>query len=325
MGQRKRSDASSPGALQLPIRLFDRVRAAFALPDMPVIVADDIQRQIDLQPDRGPAWNPPVEDYGLCPPPFGRFFVEAAVRREAGWLEIAPGRREYLPAALTHRGVAVYEVTEANRARVIPPDMFAARPAETRWTLAMYGYHWISYTGLLQTFPGPMYAHIAADGRVLDESGTGSFRALSYPSGIVVGPPDITEPLHVDARLLPSEMLANFAPFALKAIGAMHRRCAVDRVEPTRQDRRRAARKERLQLHSYYVLRVKPTAPGESFRAVGAPQKVEPRAHLVRGHFRYYTEERPLFGRVVGAVFVPEHERGAGTYGTIRKDYEPTE
>jgi hypothetical protein len=77
-------------------------------------------------------------------------------------------------------------------------------------------------------------------------------------------------------------------------------------------------------LHDYYVLRVAPITPqrADEFRQIGSPAQVGSRDHVVRGHFRIYTEARPLFGKYVRTVWVAEHRRGDDSYGTIRKDYE---
>ena len=66
-------------------RLFDYVRLVdLSLPDMPVIVADDIARQIDELP--GDPFDPDhsftAESYGCVAPPFDKFFVEARTEVE---------------------------------------------------------------------------------------------------------------------------------------------------------------------------------------------------------------------------------------------------
>lgn len=45
------------------------------------------------------------------------------------------------------------------------------------------------------------------------------------------------------------------------------------------------------------------------------------RLHLVRGHFKRYTEEKPLFGKFVGTVWIPTHMRGNIRNGVIEKEY----
>jgi hypothetical protein len=44
--------------------------------------------------------------------------------------------------------------------------------------------------------------------------------------------------------------------------------------------------------------------------------------HLVRGHFKTYTEEHALFGRIVGSFYWPPHLRGSLDAGVIGKHYE---
>lgn len=45
------------------------------------------------------------------------------------------------------------------------------------------------------------------------------------------------------------------------------------------------------------------------------------RLHLCRGHFKTYTEENPLFGRIVGRIWWQPHIRGNKDQGLILKDY----
>jgi hypothetical protein len=46
--------------------------------------------------------------------------------------------------------------------------------------------------------------------------------------------------------------------------------------------------------------------------------------HTVRGQFRTYTADRPLFGRHAGRFFVPAHARGSRDVGQVKKDYAVT-
>jgi hypothetical protein len=51
------------------------------------------------------------------------------------------------------------------------------------------------------------------------------------------------------------------------------------------------------------------------------------RGHLIRGHIRTYTKEKPLFGKVVGSFFVEgywknSHHRGNMEEGMVIKDYK---
>jgi hypothetical protein len=43
--------------------------------------------------------------------------------------------------------------------------------------------------------------------------------------------------------------------------------------------------------------------------------------HICRGHFATYTEDAPLFGRVTGTFWKPQHVRGNAKSGAVVKDY----
>jgi hypothetical protein len=44
--------------------------------------------------------------------------------------------------------------------------------------------------------------------------------------------------------------------------------------------------------------------------------------HICRGHFATYTQEAPLFGRVVGTFWKPMHLKGNKKEGIVIKDYK---
>jgi hypothetical protein len=70
----------------------------------------------------------------------------------------------------------------------------------------------------------------------------------------------------------------------------------------------------------YHVLDIKPLVrqvrakPGEGSEQLRA-------LHICRGHFRTYTEQRKLFGKVSGTFWVEEHARGSADEGIVVKDY----
>lgn len=43
--------------------------------------------------------------------------------------------------------------------------------------------------------------------------------------------------------------------------------------------------------------------------------------HITRGHFKHYSAEKPLFGRVTGTVWCPSHTRGNREKGEVKKRY----
>lgn len=44
-------------------------------------------------------------------------------------------------------------------------------------------------------------------------------------------------------------------------------------------------------------------------------------AHHVRGHFKTYTDEAPLFGKLTGTYWVSPHMRGDHAHGTVLQEY----
>lgn len=157
---------------------------------------------------------------------------------------------------------------------------------------------------------GHIFAHLNEQGHILDEMSR------------------VHTTLH-DSTALTLALLrtgVTFLPFALKAISALHQNTVVEHVTPTRQRRRHHKRKHGRDLADYYLLKVR------KVRSVRATQNIDQvgqpvhssrrrREHIVRGHFRYYSPEAPLFGRYSGMVWIPAHTRGESTLGQIRKDY----
>lgn len=44
-------------------------------------------------------------------------------------------------------------------------------------------------------------------------------------------------------------------------------------------------------------------------------------SHVVRGHFKTFTSDAPLFGKLVGTYWIPAHSRGNAKNGFVGKDY----
>lgn len=110
----------------------------------------------------------------------------------------------------------------------------------------------------------------------------------------------------------------------LHALGLLHCKNieAVDApVVGTRQQIRKLRRARDPDLQ-FKVLRVKPPrgkrSQGETRQVVAGEQPM----HLVRGHYKHYTPENPLFGKIVGTWWWGSHVRGNPREGIVVKDYE---
>ncbi len=96
-------------------------------------------------------------------------------------------------------------------------------------------------------------------------------------------------------------------------------------IEIKRQDvpeklNRRRVKRGKKPLFSYYTLLLKPV--GKKVERSIDLGLWENRLHLVRGHSKIYTAERPLFGKLVGRYWWSPMVRGHKERGIIHKDYE---
>lgn len=90
-------------------------------------------------------------------------------------------------------------------------------------------------------------------------------------------------------------------------------------VAPEKLNKKRR-RLNKLEFFNYYVLNVVvPSGGGRS------SEKTEPlshnRVHFCRGHFKEYTQENPLFGKLTGLYWWQPHVRGQSKKGIVLKDY----
>lgn len=271
------------------MRLIDRVRMEFGdIPDdLPVIVADPVAQQIDLLP--GDTWSesPPAEAYGCVAPPFKRFFVEAETTVNLAELGS-------IGTQIIQRGMLAEVEDSENGWRYVFMPFIWYQPAQGSPAVGTH------------TVNGRIYLNIDKAGNILDD--------LEAVKTAVFDRSELTSNK--------MRSYVSFLPFVLKALSVLHQRTVVEHVTHTRQQRRQHQRRHKAELADYYLLTVKPSPQLESMADVAQPvAPTSRREHIVRGHFRYYTEERPLFGRYSGMVWIAEHHRGDPDAGSIQKDY----
>jgi hypothetical protein len=81
---------------------------------------------------------------------------------------------------------------------------------------------------------------------------------------------------------------------------------------------KKRARKGKPPLFTYHTLAIKPSVKREGKE----PQDLwHNRIHLCRGHFKTYTEDAPLLGRLTGRYWWQPHVRGKNKDGIVMKDY----
>lgn len=94
-------------------------------------------------------------------------------------------------------------------------------------------------------------------------------------------------------------------------------------VEPDKKEQKRRKMAGQQPLFTYKILKI---APGRG-RTKGGGEDKEPtgahhRVHLCRGHFKEYSEERPLLGKISGRWWWQPRLRGRNRDGIIIKGYE---
>lgn len=92
-------------------------------------------------------------------------------------------------------------------------------------------------------------------------------------------------------------------------------------IYPSKLVNKKRAKNKKLPLFSYKVLNIK--LPGSQVRGsntVAAQTEIN-RLHFCRGHFKRFTEKRPLLGRAVGLYWWNPQIRGNKKRGAVLKDY----
>lgn len=80
-------------------------------------------------------------------------------------------------------------------------------------------------------------------------------------------------------------------------------------------------KKKKKPTESFYTLKINPNLTRTKY-VNSEPTGIKKRFHICRGHFKTYTKEKPLFGKIHGRFWIPSHTRGEIEEGLIEKDYE---
>lgn len=139
----------------------------------------------------------------------------------------------------------------------------------------------------------------------------GGFRLMNYDGELQLRMTANDRTGDDGSRVHGEELEHNFMPFVDYALLMLDcKNVTVERVLPSRQERRQ---RERAGLPAVNDYRIVVKVPGHQQITVAGPRRVgEPMmpAHMVRGHFSEYSEERPLFGKYTGRFWIPAHVRG---------------
>jgi hypothetical protein len=104
--------------------------------------------------------------------------------------------------------------------------------------------------------------------------------------------------------------------FTLRLIGC--RNIATEIHRPGAGLLKKRRRSGRTPPFTYHTLVIRPTGKHQE----SIPKHLwENRIHLCRGHFKTYTEDKPLFGRMTGRYWWQPCVKGRNKDGVVMKDY----
>lgn len=111
-------------------------------------------------------------------------------------------------------------------------------------------------------------------------------------------------------------------PFVLleMALKLLHcKNITTETTDPPEKVNKKRRKKGKQELFTYHTLVLKPV--GKTQQSI--PKHLwENRIHLQRGHFKTYTKDNPLFGKITGRFWWQPHVRGQNKSGIVLKDYE---
>ena len=118
------------------------------------------------------------------------------------------------------------------------------------------------------------------------------------------------------------DLLIHYVHSGLMAVSFMHCRNVSSRTVGAEEKRSRSWEKKRGQpLTSYEVLEIDPMREVLESEGQATEKGLGHALHICRGHFKTFTEEAPLFGRVTGTFWWADQVRGKAEHGRIEKDY----
>lgn len=93
-------------------------------------------------------------------------------------------------------------------------------------------------------------------------------------------------------------------------------------LDPPERLNRARVKKGKRPLYRYHVLTVDLKRAQKATNSRDQAQFDMMPVHLCRGHFKEYTEDKPLFGRTTGRFWWQPYARGTAKNGVVIKDYD---
>jgi hypothetical protein len=267
-----------------------------ALPDMPVVVADNVARYLA---SFGPGPTDVSDLVSVARPPF-----------DAMWVDVQHASNN---VGLYAWGVH-FVVDEAGRVAAVDESgtHIGNRPGDKWIVNATIYVEWRKNdpVGPVATFVLPLNA----EGRLheIDTEGRGAI------FGRAVEIPGVPEDAIYEASMAFNDPLVA----GLLAISFMHcKNVDVREERPDKAVTRRRERRHGIPLTRYYVLDIAPMTTVLATEGDAATTGLRNALHICRGHFKTFSPEAPLFGRLTGTYWWAAQVRGDASQGTVEKDY----
>ncbi len=122
------------------------------------------------------------------------------------------------------------------------------------------------------------------------------------------------------ADVLEQEILVMLVPPLLMALGLLNCKNVETKVSPVSKAQAKKYRKAGSPVIERRTLVVHPK--GVRYEGSGTGTGAERAWHMCRGHFKTFTEEAPLFGKVTGTFWWGSQARGDKQRGEVHKDYQ---
>lgn len=130
---------------------------------------------------------------------------------------------------------------------------------------------------------------------------------------------DMRKDLEEGARAIAVECVTA----SLMVLGMLHcKNVKLEEQKPSAKTLKKRLKHGKPTEERFYTIKVTGKGARAGQSALRVPSGARNAMHWCRGHFRKYSEEAPLFGRIVGTFWVDPHLRGDKGSGNVRKAYQ---
>jgi len=303
-------------------RLYDRIIAGDVRPavnqdvlttdgtsaftSVPVIVADNVAEFYFAGTDQE-VWDI-NKDFPNIAPPFESFWMEAARPSRIVSEEFGITGSDSIP-------------------RRWGAHFFAFRNPDTerdpRWEWTTNAIIWSTWHGVREVL-GPLGVYgvcVNKRGEPVDVWRSSSGRSSPHFTGALLNKDGSPEFMGSTEDIF-TEFLAALMKPLLLAISFMHcKNVARREVTQPAALSKKWNKKHGRPLVRYHVLDIDPMRKVLRDEGGSETTGLKKALHICRGHFATYTDDAPLFGRITGTFWKPQHVRGSASEGIVVKDY----